>query len=147
MGKLVEPSQLPVHRGLNDHIAARLLVPRLPDNLNKAGRRPLALPLGERLIEPAEELSQRIRHSVLTGQNAPTQHDHGPASAATCNTTSAPVGMAPELLAHLQTRPPWAATSSATGHRSTSPTALAVTWTPAIATTTPATPGHPSGLG
>src|SRR5215208_361628 len=94
MGKLVEPSQLPVHRGLDDGVAARLLVPRLPDELNKAGRRPFALPLGERLIEPPEELSQRIRHSVLTGQNAPTQHDDGPASAATCNATWTPGRMA-----------------------------------------------------
>ena len=54
----------------------------------------LALPLGKRLIEPAEELSQRIRHSVLTGQNRPTQHDDGSASPATCNITSVAVGMA-----------------------------------------------------
>src|SRR5829696_7528843 len=94
MGKLVKPSQLPVHRGLDDRIATRLLVPRLPDDLNKAGCRLLALPLGERLIEPAEELSQRIRHSVLTGQKAPTQHDDGPASPATCNVTSVAFGIA-----------------------------------------------------
>src|SRR5215207_6649583 len=91
MGKLVEPGKLPVHRGLDNRIAAWLLVPGLPDDLNKAGRRLLALPLGERLIEPAEELSQRIRHSVLTGQNTPTQHDDGPASPATCRTTWTPV--------------------------------------------------------
>src|SRR5215216_2048398 len=94
MGKPVEPSKLPVHRGLDDGAAARLCVPGLPDDLNQAGRRLLALPLGKRLIEPAEELSQRIRHSVLTGQNTPTQHDHGPASAATCNVTSVAFGIA-----------------------------------------------------
>jgi hypothetical protein len=94
MGKLVKPSQLPVHRGLDDRKSTRLLVPCLPDDLNQAGRQRLALPPGERLIEPAEELSQRIRHSVLTGQNAPTQHDDGPASPATCNVTSVAFGIA-----------------------------------------------------
>jgi hypothetical protein len=92
MGKLVEPSQLPVHRGLDDGVAARLLVPGLPDDLNKAGRRLLALPLGERLIEPAEELppsesdipSSQVRThppSMTTAQRHPQPATpHGPPS-------------------------------------------------------------------
>ena len=43
-----------------------------------------------------------------------------------------------ELLEHLQTPAAWGATSSATGPSTRLPTASAVTWTPATATTTPA---------